>query len=142
MGGRVSYMAKGYIYEHVVTPRDVTDRSIAYDESYIGWACTARERMVADQLETRLRILVGETYLRYITPAFLDDHVEIRVTVGDHNVEKGRVKLDFRFSNKASGQMLAQGYQIIFFCDFESGKRIPIPEEFLKLADIGTVEKL
>ncbi len=135
-------MAKGYIYEHMVGPRDVTDQSIAYDESYIEWACTARERMVAEHLETPLRLLVGETYLRYKTPAFLYDRLEIRVTVGDYNIEKGRVKLDFRFSKQASGQMLAEGYQVIFFHDFKSGKRIPIPEEFMKLADIGTVEKL
>jgi acyl-CoA thioesterase FadM len=135
-------MAKGYIYEHVVTPRDVTAQAIVYDESYVEWACTARERMVVEHLESRPRFLVGESYFRYLTPAYLYDRVEIRVTVGDHKVEKGRVKLDFRFSNKASGQMLAEGYQIIFFHDFESGKRIPIPEDFLKLTDIGSVEEL
>ena len=135
-------MAKGYIYEHVVIPHDVTDQSITYDLSYIEWACTARERMIVEHLESRLRMLVGETYFRYKTPAFLYDRLEIRVTVGDHNVEKGRVRLDYRFSKKSSGQMLAEGYQIIFFYDWESGKRVPIPEEFLKLADIGTAEKL
>jgi acyl-CoA thioesterase FadM len=62
--------------------------------------------------------------------------------VGDYNVNKGRVKLDYRFSNKSSGQMLAEGYQIIFFYDWESSKRVPIPDDFLKLADIGTVEKV
>ena len=62
--------------------------------------------------------------------------------MGDYSIEKGRVKLDFHFSNKASGQMLAEGYQVIFFYDFKSGKRIPIPDEFLKLADLGTVEEL
>ena len=135
-------MAKGYIYEHVVIPHDVTDQSITYDLSYIEWACTARERMIVEHLESRLRMLVGETYFRYKTPAFLYDRLEIRVTVGDHNVEKGRVRLDYRFSNKASGQMLAEGYQIIFFYDWESGKRVSIPDDFLKLADIGTVEKV
>ena len=135
-------MPKGYIYEHVVIPHDVTDQSITYDLSYIEWACTARERMIYEHLESRPRMLVGETYFRYKTPAFLYDRLEIRVTVGDHNVNKGRVKLDYRFSNKSSGQMLAEGYQIIFFYDWESGKRVPIPEEFLKLADIGTVEKV
>jgi acyl-CoA thioesterase FadM len=135
-------MAKGYIYEHVVITRDVTDQSITYDESYIEWACTARERMIVEHLESRPRFLVGETYFRYMSPAFLYDRLEIRVTVGDYNVEKGRVKLDFHFSNKASGQMLAEGYQIIFFYDYKSGKRVPIPDEFLKLADIGTVEEL
>ena len=135
-------MAKGYIYEHVVIPHDVTDQSITYDLSYIEWACTARERMIVEHLESRPRMLVGETYFRYKTPAFLYDRLEIRVTVGDHNVEKGRVRLNYRFSNKASGQMLAEGYQIIFFYDWESGKRIPIPDDFLKLVDIGTVEKV
>jgi len=135
-------MAKGYIYDHVVTPRDVTAQSIVYDESYLEWACTARERMIVERLETRPRFLVGETYLRYLTPAYLYDRVEIRVSVGDHSIEKGRVKLEFRFSNKASGQMVAEGYQVIFFHDFETGKRIAIPDEFLELADIGTVEEL
>ncbi|NIQ38520.1 MAG: hypothetical protein GTN81_08020 [Proteobacteria bacterium] len=135
-------MAKGYIYEHVVTPRDVTAQAIVYDESYVEWACTARERMIVEHLESRPRFLVGESYFRYLTPAYLYDRVEIRVTVGDHKVERGRVKLDFRFSNKASGKMLAEGYQIIFFHDFDSGKRLPIPEDFLKLTDIGTVEEL
>jgi len=135
-------MAKGYIYEHVVTPRDVTAQAIVYDESYVEWACTARERMIVEHTESRPRFLVGETYFRYLNPSYLYDRVEIRVTVGDHHVEKGRLKLDFRFSNKASSQMLAEGYQILFFHDFESGKRIPIPEEFLKLVDIGTVDEL
>ena len=133
-------MTRGYIYEHVITSRDVTAQSLAYDESYVEWACTARERMIVEHLETRPRFLVGETYLRYMAPIYLYDRVEIRVTVGDYNIEKGRVKLDFHFSNKASGQMVAEGYQVIFFHDFETGKRIPIPDEFLKLADIGTVE--
>jgi len=135
-------MAKGYIYEHVVTPRDVTAQSIVYDVSYLEWACTARERMIVDHLETRPRFLVGETYLRYLTPTYLYDRVEIRVTVGDRNIEKGRVKLDLHFSNKATGQLVAQGYQVIFFLDFETGKRIPIPEGFLGLTDLGTAEEL
>lgn len=98
--------------------------------------------MIVEHTESRPRFLVGETYFRYLNPAYLYDRVEIRVTIGDHHVKKGRLKLDFRFSNQASSQMLAEGYQIIFFHDFESGKRIPIPEEFLKLADLGTAEEL
>jgi len=54
-------MAKGYILEHMVVPHDVTDQSIAYDESYIDWACTARERMIFEHLETQVWFLVGET---------------------------------------------------------------------------------
>jgi acyl-CoA thioesterase FadM len=134
-------MTKGYVYEHVVTPRDATTSGIAYDESYVEWTCTARERMMVDYLDmTQVwppSCLVGETYLRYITPAYLNDRIEVRVTMGDHHVEKGYAKLDFRFVNKASDQLVAEGFQTIFFHDSQTGKRIPIPENFMRLKGLG-----
>lgn len=126
-----------YIYEHVVTPRDATTSGIAYDGSYIEWACSARERMMVDHLDMSEALspwfLVGETNVRYLKPAYLNDRIEIRVTVGDHNIEKGYAKFDFRFSNKASGQLVAEGHQVIFFYDSKTGKRVPITKEFRKL---------
>jgi acyl-CoA thioesterase FadM len=68
-----------------------------------------------------------------MSPAYLNDRIEIRVTVGDHHVGKGYAKFDYRFINKKSGQLLAQGHQVIFFYDAKTGKRVPIPEEFTKL---------
>ena len=53
--------------------------------------------------------------------------------VGDHNITKGYAKFDYRFINKTSGQLLAQGHQVIFFHDAQTGKRVPIPKEFTKL---------
>ncbi len=132
-------MTKEYLYEHVVTPRDATTSGIAYDGSYIEWACTARERMIADRLDVSgiptPWFLVGETYIRYMSPVFLNDRMEVRVAVGDHNVEKGYAKLDFRFSKKMGGQLVAEGYQVVFFYDFKTGKRIPVPEKFLRLVE-------
>jgi acyl-CoA thioesterase FadM len=137
-------MAKGYIYEQVVTPRDATSSGIAYDGSYIEWACIARERMFVDHLDMSEIpspwFLVGETYLKYMSPAYLNERIEIHVTVGDHHVQKGYAKLDFRFSKKVSGQLIAQGHQIIFFHDPETGKRIPIPNEFIELMKIVGAE--
>ena len=134
-------MAKGYIYEHVVTPRDVTTSGIAYDGSYVEWACTARERMFVDCLDmsevTSPWFLVGETYVRYMSPIYLKDRIEIHVAVGDHHIEKGYAKLDFRFGKKTSGQLVAQGYQTLFFHDAKSGKRVSIPKEFMKLLETG-----
>ena len=95
--------------------------------------------MIADYLDVSgipsPWFLVGETYIRYMTPVFLNDRMEVRVTVGDHNVEKGYAKLDFRFSKKTSGQLVAQGYQVVFFHDSKTGKRVPVPETFLKLVE-------
>jgi acyl-CoA thioesterase FadM len=134
-------MTKGYVYEHIVTPRDVTISEIVYDESYIEWACTARERMMIDYLDmTQVwppSCFVGETYLQYMRPAYLNDRIEVRVTMGDHHVEKGYAKLDFRFVNKASGQLVAEGYQTIFFHDSQTGKRIPLPKDFMRLKTLG-----
>lgn len=139
-------MAKGYMYEHVITPRDVTTSGVAYDGSYIEWACTARERMFVDHLDMSEIpspwFLVGEIYVRYMSPAYLNERIEIQVTMGDHHIEKGYAKLDFRFSKKATKQLIAQGYQVIFFYDSKTGKRVPIPKEFLRLMDIGEVEAL
>jgi len=66
-------------------------------------------------------------------PAYLNNRIEIRLKVADHNVDKGYARFDYRFINKASGQLLAHGHQVIFFYDGKTGKRAPIPEEFTKL---------
>lgn len=38
--------------------------------------------------------LVGETNIRYMGPAYLNDRIEIRVIVGDHNNSKGYAKFN------------------------------------------------
>ncbi len=137
-------MAKSYVYEHVVTPQDATVQGIAYDGSYVEWACTARERMIIEHTDmthfTWPGFLTGELYLRYISPAFLNDRVEVRVTIGEVTPEKGRARLIFRFVNKATQQLLAEGHQVIFFADPATGKRIPIPGELLKVLDTFSTE--
>jgi len=130
-------MPMEYTYEHVVTARDITTSNIAYDGSYLEWACTTRERMFVDCLDlseiTPPWFLVGETNIRYMTPAYLTNRIEVRMNVGDYNAEKGYARFDYRFINKESGQLLAQGYQVIFFFDGKTGKRGSIPQEFAKL---------
>ena len=130
-------MPMEYAYEHVVTPRDTVSSGFAYDASYLEWACTTRERMFIDHMDvsemTPPWFLVGETNIRYNHPAYLKNRIEIRLKVADHNLGKGYARFDYRFVNKDSGQLLAYGHQVIFFYDGKSGKRVPIPEEFVKL---------
>ncbi|MBU0496029.1 MAG: thioesterase family protein [Chloroflexi bacterium] len=131
-------MTHGYEYKHIVTPRDVTMHGIAYDLAFLEWACTARERMIiervgADHVQWP-SILVGEVHLRYIHPAIPNDHVTIQVVVTDVEGEKGRARLVFNVTNTDTGQLLATGYQILFFADPETGRRVEIPAEFQALA--------
>ncbi|OGP90816.1 MAG: hypothetical protein A2157_05025 [Deltaproteobacteria bacterium RBG_16_47_11] len=139
-------MTNGYFYEHVVTPKDVTASGIAHDGSYIEWACSAREQMLVDHFYISEvpppRYLVGEAYVRYMSPAYLNDRIEICIAVSDRNVEKGYAKLDFRFSRKASGQLIARGHQVIFFHDRQTGNRVPLPDEFMKLMEDLETEAL
>ncbi len=130
-------MPMEYTYEYVVTPKDTTNSGIAYDGSYVEWACTTRERMFLDHMDvSEMRppwFLVGETNIRYMHPAYLKNRIEIRLKVADHNLDKGYARFDYRFINKESSELLAYGHQVIFFYDGKTGKRAPIPKEFAKL---------
>ncbi len=131
-------MSNGYVYEHIVTPRDITVHGIAYDLSFLEWACTARERMIVERLgPERFQgpwFLVGEVHMRYLYPALLGDRVQVQVSVTDVEGQKGRARLVFHIINQVTGQVLASGHQVIFFSDPETGRRIEIPPEFVALA--------
>lgn len=131
-------MSKGYVYEHIVTPQDVTIHGIAYDLSFLEWTCVARERMILelvgpDHVEWP-SMLTGEIHLRYIHPAIPNDRVNVQVTVTDVEGEKGRARLVFNITNQATGQLLATGYQILFFADPETGRRVEIPAKLQAIA--------
>ncbi len=130
---------KYYIYEHVVIPQDVTVQGIAYDARFLDWACTARERMLVDNLgeeETEPpAFLTGEVGIRYMVPVFLHDRIEVRVGVVDYTRETGRVRLIFRFVKKGHIQSLAEGFQNLFCYDRQKGERAPLPDSFVQLAE-------
>lgn len=129
---------KFYAYHHVVTPQDATVLGMAYDARYLDWACIARERMIVEHADMRQiewpSFLTGEVVIRYLYPVFLNEKVEVRVTIGDYSVEQGRARLIFRYLNQDTMRVLAEGYQIIFFVHHASGKRTPLPSSFLTLA--------
>ena len=128
-----------YVYEHVVIPQDVTVQGIAYDARFLDWACTARERMLVDNLaeeETQPpAFLTGEVGIRYLIPVFLHDWVEVRVWVSDYTRATGRVRLVFRFVKKGNIQSLAEGFQNLFCYDREKGERSPLPQSFVEMAE-------
>ena len=127
-----------YVYELVVIPKDVTVQGIAYDASFMDWACTARERMLVDNLadeETEPpAFLTGEVGIRYLYPVFICDRLEVRVEIAEYSEETGRVRLNFRFVKKGKTESLAEGFQEIFCYDRLKGVRVPLPEVFIKLA--------
>ncbi|EEG77971.1 acyl-CoA thioesterase [Dethiobacter alkaliphilus] len=126
-----------YAYHHVVTPQDATVLGIAYDARYLDWACIARERMIVEngdlnQIEWPA-FLTGEVSIRYLYPVFLNESVEVRVSIGDYSEEQGRARLIFRYVNK-NGRLLAEGHQIIFFVNHATGIRTSLPPTFVNLA--------
>ena len=128
-----------YVYEHVVIPQDVTVQGIAYDARFVEWACTARERMLVENMaEEEIMapaFLTGEVGIRYMIPVFLHDRLEVRVGVADYSRKSGRLRLIFRFVKKGHIQSLAEGFQNIFCYDRNRGERIPLPDSILEMAD-------
>ncbi|MDW7652463.1 MAG: thioesterase family protein [Bacillota bacterium] len=127
-----------YAYHHVVTPQDATVLGMAYDARYLDWACIARERMIVDngdmmQIEWPA-FLTGEVGIRYLYPVFLNEKVEVRVSVSDYSEEQGRAKLLYRYLNQ-NDRLLAEGYQIIFFVNHATGKRTSLPRTFVAIAE-------
>ncbi len=128
-----------YVYEHVVIPQDVTLQGIAYDARFLDWACTARERMLVDNMaeeETQPpAFLTGEVGIRYMIPVFLHDRLEVRVGVADYTQKTGRVRLIFRFVKKGHIQSLAEGFQNLYCYDRNEGERIALPATFVEMAE-------
>lgn len=130
--------SKYYSYNHVVTPQDATVLGMAYDARYLDWACIARERMMvehADMFQVEWpAFLTGEVLIRYLYPVFLNEKVEVRVSVADYSEEQGRAKLIFRYLNQNSMRLLAEGHQMIFFVHHATGQRTSLPSSFVELA--------
>lgn len=128
-----------YKYNHVVTPQDATVLGMAYDARYLDWACIARERMIVEHGDLRQiewpAFLTGEVMIRYLYPVFLNQKVEVRVSIQDYSEEQGRAKLLFRYVNPDSMRLLAEGHQIIFFVNHASGNRTSLPPSFVALAE-------
>jgi acyl-CoA thioesterase FadM len=126
-----------YAYHHVVTPQDATVLGIAYDARYLDWACIARERMIVEHGDLRQiewpAFLTGEVMIRYLYPVFLNESVDVRVSISDYSEEQGRAKLIFRYVNQ-NGRLLAEGHQIIFFVNHATGKRTSLPPTFVSVA--------
>ncbi len=129
---------KFYAYSHIVTPQDATVLGMAYDARYLDWACIARERMIVEHADLHQiewpAFLTGEVTIRYLYPVFLNERVEVRVSVDDYSEEQGRAKLLFRYVNQDSMRLLAEGYQIIFFVNRATGNRTSLPDSFVALA--------
>lgn len=130
---------KFYAYQHVVTPQDATVLGMAYDAKYLDWACVTRERMIVEHADLRQiewpAFLTGEVMIRYLYPVFLNEKVEVRVSIADYSMEQGRAKLLFRYVNQNTLRLLAEGHQIIFFVNHATGTRTSLPSSFLALAE-------
>ncbi len=127
-----------YAYSHLITPQDATVLGIAYDARYLDWACIARERMIVEHADMRQiewpAFLTGEVMIRYLYPVFLNEWVQVRVTVEDFSEEQGRAKLLYRYVNQETLKLLAEGHQIIFFVDHATGRRTSLPASFRDVA--------
>jgi len=129
---------KVFIFEKTVYLIDTNAEGNTYFSRYFDWQGMAREEFVRANvpdiigiLQSGVKIITIEAYLRFIQETFLYD--EILIDVKTSNIKKASLDLIFTYTSKKTNQLIAKGRQKLAFAD-ATGKLIPIPEEIRKNA--------
>ena len=129
---------KVFIFEKTVYLTDTNAEGNTYFSKYFDWQGMAREEFVRANvpgiigiLQSGVKIITIEAYLRFIQETFLYD--EILIDVKTSNIKKASLDLIFTYTSKKTNQLIAKGRQKLAFAD-ATGKLIPIPEEIRKNA--------
>jgi len=126
---------KKFIFEKTVYLRDTNAEGNVYFANYFLWQGEAREeffRMAIPEhqrlMEAGLRIITVEAAIEYKHESHLFDVIQIEVV--PYNVKRMTFELAFKFLNKQTGQLIADGRQRIAFADVKRNTLVPIPDEF------------
>lgn len=71
-----------------------------------------------------------EAFCRFKAPSRFGDVLEVSLAVEE--IMDKAVKYGFSMVNKASGQLVAEGYVVVVVADKKLGKAVNIPEELVK----------
>ena len=124
-----------FLTEMMVTLKDTNAFGNVYFSNYIEYQGKIREKFLLASIpdlgkilaRTNIKFVTVDTYNKFISNAYFGDILIIELTTSDMNA--ATCKLNINFRNKATSQLVGQGYQR--FCIVNSkGKVIRIPEIF------------
>jgi enediyne biosynthesis thioesterase len=123
-----------------VTLKDTNVFGNVYFSNFIEYQGVIREKFLLATVpdlhellaQSRIRLVTVDTYNRFVNNAYFGDTLLMELTASDIN--GATCKLNISFKNKATGQLVGQGYQRFCVVSAE-GKVIRIPEVLLNPLD-------
>ena len=111
--------------------KDTDTMSVVYYGNYLTYFEVGRVEYLRQngfrmsEVDTRIRLPVAETHVRYLKPARLDDLLEVRTRVS----EKKRASFTFSYEIKnEAGELVATGSTLHACLDPVTSAMVPIPD--------------
>ncbi len=122
--------------EIVVTLKNTNVFGNVYFANFIEYQGVVREKFLLANVphlhqlmaEQKIRLVTVDTYNRFIANAYFGDTLVVELTTSE--IKAATCRLNIKFTNKATGELIGEGYQRICVVS-EKGKVIRIPEDFL-----------
>jgi enediyne biosynthesis thioesterase len=126
--------------EKVITFKDTNVFGNVYFSNYIEYQGEIREKFLLSSFpdinkfftKKKLKLVTIDVYNKFISSSYFGDTLIIELTTSDLNA--ATCKLNINFKNKATGEMVGEGYQRLVIVN-SKGKAIKVPEILRELLD-------
>jgi acyl-CoA thioester hydrolase/thioesterase-3 len=126
----------------IVRPDDIDVNAHVHNSRYLDYVLMARYDQMARcygmSMEEFLKLgyswVNSATYIEYKRPLVMGDVAIVRTRVGEMR-EKG-VRVEFEILRRATGKIVADGWQDYVMVSVANGRAIPIPEQIRTIYSI------
>jgi enediyne biosynthesis thioesterase len=126
--------------DKIITIKDTNVFGNVYFSNYIEYQGEIREKFLLSSFpdinkfftKRKLRLVTIDVYNKFISSSYFGDTLLIELTTSDLNA--ATCKLNINFKNKATGEMVGEGYQRLVIVN-SKGKAIKVPEILRELLD-------
>lgn len=133
-------MTGDFVLEKTVYLADTNAEGNVYFARYFDWQGETREAYLkqsispeefAAMMSSGLRLITANASIVYHCPLYLFD--EVRIHLCTQNIRNATLEMVFRYMNKKSGKLVAEGIQRLAFQD-NNGRLVHIPEPVRRIA--------
>jgi acyl-CoA thioesterase FadM len=132
-------------FEHLVTVTigDTNMEGNVYWTNFCAWFGKARELFLVTLfpaevnipqflMEQKLMIITCDVTMKFVSPAFFTDQLVVKINATDFG--KCTVDMVATIVNAKDGKIVATGRQKLAFCNAETHKFVPIPDDMKRAA--------
>jgi len=127
-----------FTYSFIVPQSAIDEYGHVNNVIYVQWMQDAATRHPESILEYKQPENTGwyarEHRIEYITPAYLNDEIEVRTWISE--MKRVRVIRKYEFARKADGKVIAKGESQWVFVELTTGRPLVIPPEVQTLIQV------